>query len=498
MEYPSYVSIQPMTNIANRIRVRFAPSPTGHLHVGGARTALYNWLFARSQGGSFILRIEDTDLSRSTEEAIRQIIRSMRWLNLDWDEGPEKGGDFGPYRQMERMDLYRGAAGELLKKDAAYRCYCTLEEIEAERQEAKTAGRSYVYSGRCARLTAEEEEACRAEGRQPVVRLRVPGGGSTVVNDLIRGAVTFENSLMGDIILIRSNGVPTYNFAVAIDDSQMMISHVIRGDDHLPNTPKQLLVLRALGKKPPQYAHLPLILGKDRTPLSKRHGASSVEEFRLQGYLREALTNYLALLGWSYDAETTLFTVEELIEKFSLERVGSTAAVFDNDKLAWMNGHYIRAMEPADLTARIEEFLEGTKLAGLTGTGDRPTVAELVPLVQEKMKTLSDFVELTDFFFLPLEYEENAIDKLKSDELAPDILRKSAEILTGLTPYDVENIEGALRAAAGGMEIKLGKFLQPVRIAISGKTVTPGMFETLAVMGRGESTERINSAQRLI
>lgn len=487
-----------MADSDKNIRVRFAPSPTGHLHVGGARTALYNWLFARSQGGSFILRIEDTDLSRSTDEAIRQIISSMRWLGLDWDEGPEKGGEFGPYRQMERTDLYRKAGEQLLKSDKAYRCYCTPEEIEAERQVAKVAGQPYVYRGRCACLTAAEEEACRAEGREPVLRLRVPKEGATVVHDLIRGAVTFENSLIGDIILVRSNGVPTYNFAVAVDDSQMMMSHVIRGDDHLPNTPKQLLVLAALRKEPPQYAHLPLILGKDRTPLSKRHGSSSVEEFRSQGYVREAMNNFLALLGWSYDAETTIFSPDDLTRKFSLSRVGSTAAVFDNDKLLWMNGHYIREMAPADLTARLEEYLKDTDLAGLPGSGGRPTVAELVPMVQEKMKTLNDFVELTGFFFLPLEYEEIAMKKLRSDELAPNVLRDAVEILKEIKPYDVEGIEEALRAAAERMEIKLGKYLQPIRIAVSGKTVTPGMFETLAVLGREESVVRIKSAVTLV
>lgn len=489
---------QRMTNSGNKIRVRFAPSPTGHLHVGGARTALYNWLFARSQGGSFILRIEDTDLSRSTEEAIRQIISSMGWLGLDWDEGPEKGGAFGPYRQMERMDLYQKASGELLEIGAAYRCYCTTEEIEAERQEAKKSGRAYVYSGRCATLTAAQEQACRAEGRDPVVRLRVPGEGSTTVNDLLRGEVVFENSLIGDIILVRSSGVPTYNFAVAVDDSQMMISHVIRGDDHLPNTPKQLLVLKALGKEPPQYAHLSLILGSDRTPLSKRHGSSSVEEFRSQGYVREALDNYLALLGWSYDAETTIFSVEDLINKFSLDRVGSTAAVFDNDKLLWMNGHYLRGMEPVELQLRVEEFLKGTELAGLPGTEGRPTVAELLPLVQEKMKTLKDFVDLTGFFFLPLKYEEKALEKLRGDSMAPAILEKTAVILAQLTTFQIEPIETGLREASAAMDIKLGKFLQPIRIAISGKTVTPGMFESLAVLGKEKSIERIDAAAHMI
>lgn len=479
-------------------RVRFAPSPTGQLHVGGARTALYNWLFARGSGGSFILRIEDTDLSRSTDEHIQQIISSMRWLGLDWDEGPEAGGDFGPYRQMERTDIYEKAATQLIDAGAAYRCYCTPEQIEAERTQAKASGKAYVYSGRCRGLSEDEAKACVAAGIKPVIRLRAPEQGVTVVKDLIRGDVTFENALVGDIILVRSNGVPTYNFAVAIDDAQMQISQVIRGDDHLPNTPKQLLVLAALGKEPPAYAHLPLILGSDRTPLSKRHGSASLEEFRSQGYVREAICNFLALLGWSYDAETTLFPMDELTEKFSLERVGSAAAVFDNDKLLWMNGHYIRSMEPPELVKRIEEFIGRTPLAGLPGVGGNPTVADLVPLVQEKMKTLVEFVALTDFFFLPVKFEEKALNKLKNDENVPTVLKAASTIITETEPFDAVTLEAALRARADEMVIKLGKFLQPIRIAVSGKTVTPGMFETLAVLGKEESLKRLAVAAALI
>jgi len=479
-------------------RVRFAPSPTGHLHVGGARTALYNWLYARGSGGSFILRIEDTDLSRSTDENIQQIVRSMKWLGLDWDEGPEAGGNFGPYRQMERTGLYEQAAARLIETGAAYRCYCTREEIEAERGEARAAGRAYVYGGRCRALTDADAQTRAAEGIQPVIRLKSPQEGVTVVKDLIRGDVAFENALVGDIILVRSSGVPTYNFAVAIDDAEMKITHVIRGDDHLPNTPKQILVLRSLDQEPPAYAHLPLILGHDRAPLSKRHGSASLEEFRAQGYVREALCNFLALLGWSFDAETTLFSMPELTDKFTLERVGSTAAVFDNDKLLWMNGQYIRAMEQTELTDRVEEFIKDTPIKGLPGAAGNPTIAELIPLVQEKMKTLAEFVELTDFFFLPLRYEEKALIKLKQDEKAPAILGAVAKIIATTEPFDVPTLETELRVKAEAMEIKLGKFLQPVRIAMSGKTITPGMFETLAVLGREKCLERLTAAVQLI
>ncbi len=471
--------------------MRFAPSPTGHLHVGGARTALYNWLLARSQGGTFVLRIEDTDLERSTEQAIDQIVDGLQWLGLDWDEGPRIGGPHGPYRQMERAGLYAEKADGLLADRKAYRCYCSAEDLDAARSQAREKGEPYIYDGRCQRLDGDTEAVFREEGRQSVIRLRTPTTGNTVVKDLVHGEVSFENVLCGDFILVRSSGVPTYNFAVAVDDIAMGITHVIRGDDHLPNTPKQLMVMAAMGEEPPQYAHLPLILGTDRAPLSKRHGDVSVEEFREHGYVREALCNYLALLGWSFDGETTLFSMEELVEKFSLERVGSTAAVFDRVKLLWMNGSYIRDMEPIELAERLEEFLPSTRLAGLPGGEGRPEIADLVPLVQEKLKTLADFVELTDFFFLPVEFEEKALDKLLSNGEAPALLRVAAGIIAEVEPYSSEAIEAAMRKAAEDMQVKLGKFLQPVRIAVSGKMVTPGMFETLSVLGREESLRRI-------
>ncbi|MEK7817353.1 MAG: glutamate--tRNA ligase, partial [Actinomycetota bacterium] len=351
----------------SKIRVRFAPSPTGHLHIGGARTALYNWLFARSNGGVFILRIEDTDLKRSTEENVRKITDSLEWLGLDWDEGPDRGGAHGPYRQTERLQLYTEIAETLIAEGKAYRCYCTVEEIGKARDEAKRAGKPYVYGGKCAGLKEADEEAFKREGRSPVIRLKTPPDGKTVVNDIIRGDVEFENVLTGDFILVRASGVPTYNLAAAADDALMEISHVIRGDDHLPNTPRQILILNAIGKKAPVYAHLPLILGPDRTPLSKRHGSASVEELRDAGYLSEAVINYLALLGWSYDDKTTIFSVSELIEKFSLKRIGSNAAVFDLQKLTWMNGVYIREMDTEELARRLSDYIEGTRLAGLPG-----------------------------------------------------------------------------------------------------------------------------------
>lgn len=481
-----------------KIRVRFAPSPTGHLHIGGTRTALYNWLFARSVKGAFVLRIEDTDLERSTEEDIQKIISSLKWLGLDWDEGPGTGGAFGPYRQTERLKIYSNIAEALIKEDKAYRCYCTLEEIGKSRDKAKAAGKPYVYNRKCLGLSAEDEEKLRREGRSPVIRLKTPAAGKTPVKDLICGDVEFDNALIGDFILVRANGVPTYNLAAAVDDALMEISHVIRGDDHLPNTPKQLLILNAMGKEKPAYAHLPLILGPDRSPLSKRHGSASVEELKAAGYVREAVLNYLALLGWSYDDKTTIFPTEELIEKFSLDRVGSNAAVFDLDKLTWMNGVYIRDMDIAELTRRLSDFIGSTRLAGLPGTDGKPEIKQLAPLVKDKIKTLAEFISLTDFFFLPVEFQPEAISKLKEGEDSRKILENTMDLLSGIQLFVADEIEKEMRQAAADMDIKLGRFLQPVRIAVSGKSVTPGMFETIEVLGRGESLQRIEAALAML
>jgi glutamyl-tRNA synthetase len=392
------------------------------------------------------------------------------------------------------MDVYGEVAAELLAKGLAYRCYCSPEELEAARSAAKVAGRPFIYGGRCRNLSAEDEGKLKAEGREAAIRLGTPDVGVTVVRDIIKGDVEFDNSILGDFIIVRSSGVPTYNFAVAVDDARMGITHVIRGDDHLPNTPRQLILFAAMGETPPAYGHLPLILGPDRTPLSKRHGASSVEEFRSRGYVREALCNYLALLGWSLDGETTLLSVDELVTNFSFDRVGKTAAVFDNEKLLWMNGHYIRAMQPDELARRIEAYLDGTPLAGIPGTQGRPHVSDLVPLVQEKLKTLADFVDIADFFFLPVEFEEKALAKLMKDGNALAALTSTVAVLNSLEPYEAETIEESLRQAAADLELKLGKFLQSLRIAVCGKLVTPGMFETLAMLGRDESMARLSHA----
>jgi glutamyl-tRNA synthetase len=412
------------------MKVRFAPSPTGELHVGGARTALYNWLLARGSGGTMVLRIEDTDRERSTPENVEQILDALRWLELDWDEGP--------LSQFERGDRHREAIDRLLAEGHAY----------------------------------EDEGA---------VRLRVPEEGETVVEDAIRGPVTFPHAAIDDFVIRRSDGSALYNLAVAVDDLDMGITHVVRGEDHLSNAPRQVMILRALGAELPAYAHLPLLLGTDGKKLSKRHGAASVQALRDAGYLPEAVRNYLALLGWGLDEETTLISTDELIGSFSLDRVNKAPAVFDEQKLRWMNGRYLRELDPADLASRLEAT------TGREGLLDAATVA------QEKMQTLADFWPLAGFLVERQPYDEKAWAKVMDDG-APDRLRRAREVLAELEGFTPEEVEAALRRVVDDLGVKPKDVFQPVRVAISGSTVSPGIFESVAALGRDETLERIDAA----
>jgi glutamyl-tRNA synthetase len=412
------------------MRVRFAPSPTGVLHIGGARTALYNWLLARGQGGTFVLRIEDTDRERSTPENVEQILDALRWLELDWDEGP--------HSQAERAPRHTEAIGRLLEGGHAY----------------------------------EDEGA---------VRLRVPDEGETVIHDVIRGDITFPHSAIDDFVIRRSDGSALYNLAVAVDDRDMEITHVVRGEDHVSNTPRQVMILRALGEEPPVYAHLPLLHGPDGKKLSKRHGAASVQELRAAGYLPEAVRNYLALLGWGYDETTTFMTTGELVERFSLERVSRNPAVFDEQKLRWMNGRYLRELDTEALQRRLEQ-LHG-----------RDVPPEAVAISQEKMQTLADFWPLAGFLVERQEIDPRAWDKVMRDG-APDRLRAAREALEAADPFDTGTVERALRGVVERLEVKPRDVFQPVRVAISGGTVSPGIFESVAALGRDETLARIDAA----
>src|SRR3954447_6392604 len=413
------------------MKVRFAPSPTGTLHIGGARTALYNWLLARKHGGTFVLRIEDTDRERSTPENVEQIYDALRWLELNWDEGP--------YSQAERVDRHKEEIARLLAD-----------------------GHAYEFEG--------------------AVKLRVPDEGRTVVQDAIRGEIVFEHSAIDDFVIARSDGSPLYNLAVAVDDHDMGITHVVRGADHISNTPRQLMILKALGAEPPRYAHLPLLHGPDGKKLSKRHGAASVQELRNAGYLPEAVRNYLALLGWGYDDTTTFFTTQELQERFTLERVGRSPAVFDEQKLRWMNGRYLREMPTAELAQRIE------KLTGLQDT--EPAVA----IAQEKMQTLQDFQTLCGFLYEePQGYDEKGWRKTMK-EGAPERLRAARDALATVDPWTQDGVQQALDAVAEQTGAKPGQVFQPVRLAIAGKTVSPGIYESVHLLGKEKTLERIDRA----
>jgi glutamyl-tRNA synthetase len=465
------------------VRVRFAPSPTGALHIGGVRTALFNWLFARHHGGKFILRIEDTDQTRSTDESIQIILDGMKWLGLDWDEGP--------FRQTERMDVYREHVERLLKAGKAYHCYCTPEELEARRKEAMAAGRPPKYDRKCRSLSAP------IAGRTPAVRFLSSDEGQTVVRDLIRGAVTFENQQLDDLIIQRSDGFPTYNFAVVVDDVTMNISHVIRGDDHLNNTPRQIQLYQAFGYEPPEFAHLPMILGSDKTKLSKRHGATAVTEYIALGYLPEALVNYLARLGWSH-GDQEIFSDQELMEKFSLETVGKAPSVFNAEKLLWLNHHYIQQADPARLAELVLDLL---KKDGIITAGKEPDVEwfkKLVKILIERSHTLVEMKTAA----LPFIVEDITMDeKAKAKHLTPDVAPLLSELTTRLKSIEsfshaeLEKVFNALVAEKG---LKLGKLAQPVRVALTGGTVSPGIFEVIEVMGKEKTLKRIEAAIGMI
>ncbi|MGH7406617.1 MAG: glutamate--tRNA ligase [Candidatus Methylomirabilales bacterium] len=460
-----------------KVRVRFAPSPTGFLHVGGARTALYNWLFARHHGGTFILRIEDTDVERSTEESVQAILEGLAWLGLDWDEGP--------IRQAERMPLYRAAAERLREEGRAYWCLCTPGELEARRKQALAEGRSPKYDGRC------RDRGHRKDGRPAALRIKTEAEGQTVVEDLIHGPVTFQNADLDDFILLRSDGIPTYNFAVVIDDAEMGITHVIRGDDHIPNTPRQFQVYRHLGLPLPRFAHIPLILGADRARLSKRHGAASVMAYRETGYFPEAVVNYLARLGWSY-GDQEVFSLEELIRHFTLEKVGNTAAVFDQGKLDWLNAHYLRVADPARLADLLAEHwvVAGVPPEAVTAT-DRAWRSAAAVAFRERAKTIRELAESSRFLFgVPVPIDPEAADKHHTPE-AMALLTELLPRLEALPNFTTAALEACYRGFADEKGIKLGVVAQATRVALTGRTVSPPLFEIMVLVGRARALARL-------
>jgi len=504
----------------NTPRVRFAPSPTGHLHIGGARTALFNWLYARKTGGTFVLRIEDTDAERSTKESYEAIIDAMTWLGLDWDEGPEKGGPFGPYMQSARSLMYHNETEKLLESGHAYRCFCTPEEIEELRREAIEAGEHPDYDGRCRRLP-DEEIADRIERGMPhVVRFRIEPG-QTKFRDVIRGEFTFDNDEIEDFVIRKSDGHATYNFAVVVDDARMEISHVIRGDDHLSNTPKQVNVYRALGYRLPRFVHLPMILGSDRARLSKRHGATSVQEYRSMGYSPDGLLNYLALLGWSLDGATEFFTRQSLIDKFSLKRVTKNPAAFDEEKLKHINSEHFKKLDPLQKVALVYRKLVEEKILpadfdvpeyGANGAGATPALngevdsahKDVIPrlgfivnVMGNRLGGVAEVPEKMGYFFkddYPRDPEAVAQHLASPD--APQRLERIAAALEELDDFGHADIESAVRGAADELGIKAGELIHPCRVALTGGSVSPDIFAVVQLLGRGKSVERLRSAAR--
>jgi glutamyl-tRNA synthetase len=482
--------------MAKSVRTRFAPSPTGYPHVGNMRTALFAWLFARHSGGSFIIRIEDTDVARKVEGAVGAILDGLRWLGLDWDEGPEVGGKYGPYFQSERLELYREAAESLIAQGDAYKCYCSPERLAEMRAEQARRKQPPGYDRRCRNLSLEERAKKEAEGITPVVRFKMPLEGQTRFNDLIWGDVAFENSTLDDLVLLKSDGYPTYHLANVVDDHRMEISHVLRAEEWLSSTPRHVLMYNAFGYEPPLYAHLPMLLGADRSKLSKRHGAVSITEFEEQGYLPKAMVNFLALLGWSLDDKTELLSRQELIDNFSLERVSRTAAVFNRDKLNWMNGVYIRSLGLEEFTRWALPFWE----RDLPPEVKRPLsvgyIKQIVPLVQERAKTLAEVPELTQFFFVDeLDYEA---DLLVGKNMTRESTAQAVEVvwqrLRQLETFDTESLEAVLRPLAVELGVKTGQLFGVLRIATTGRTAAPPLFQTMAVLGKERCLKRIETA----
>ena len=460
----------------SQVRVRFAPSPTGFLHIGGVRTALFNWLFARQQNGVFILRIEDTDQDRSTDASIQAILDGMRWVKLDWDEGP--------FRQTERMDLYRSHALRLFEQGHAYWCVCTPEELEARRKEAEAKGGSPRYDGRCRNLGLAKPTSDAA------LRFKAPQDGQTVVDDLIKGRVVFDNQILDDVIILRSNGFPTYNFSVVVDDALMGITHVVRGDDHLTNTPRQIPIFQALGFPLPRFGHLPMILGSDKTRLSKRHGATSIMAYKEMGYLPEAMVNYLVRLGWSH-GDQELFSRDELIEKFSWKNVQTSPAVFNPDKLLWLNAEYLKTNPPQQVAEALVPLLEQTDLKDEVRAVSTEWLAQLVVLVKERTKTLVEMVHwVRPYFGEAVSFDEEAAKKFLTPAQAP-ILTKLVERFEALPVFSKHEWEEAFKKLVEEAGIKMGQLAQPVRVALTGRTASPGLFEVMEVLGRERTLIRL-------
>ncbi|KQU56613.1 glutamate--tRNA ligase [Bacillus sp. Leaf406] len=480
--------------MSNEVRVRYAPSPTGHLHIGNARTALFNYLYARSVGGKFIIRIEDTDKKRNIEGGEESQLKYLQWLGIDWDESVDKEGEYGPYRQSERNHIYEQYLNELLESGKAYKCYCTEEELEAEREAQSASGQMPRYSGKCRNLTAEEQEKLAAEGRQPSIRFRVPEGRVFFFNDIVKDEVSFESDGIGDFVIAKKDGTPTYNFAVAVDDYLMKISHVLRGEDHISNTPKQLMVFDALGWEPPVFGHMTLIVNESRKKLSKRDESiiQFIEQYEALGYLPEALFNFIALLGWSPKGEDELFSREEFIKIFDPERLSTSSALFDNQKLTWMNNQYMKALDLDQVVALAEPHLiKAGKISGNPTAEEHEWVRRVVGLYQEQMSFGAEIVELSEMFFKDdLEYDAEAKAVLDEEEV-PEVLRAFLEEIEALENYEAAEIKKSIKNVQKSTGHKGKKLFMPIRVAVTGQTHGPELPNAIELLGKDKVKLRL-------
>ncbi|MPQ27149.1 glutamate--tRNA ligase [Bacillus paralicheniformis] len=482
--------------MGNEVRVRYAPSPTGHLHIGNARTALFNYLFARSQGGKFIIRIEDTDQKRNIEGGEQSQLNYLKWLGIDWDESVDVGGEYGPYRQSERNDIYKTYYEELLEKGLAYKCYCTEEELEKEREEQAARGEMPRYSGKCRNLTKEEQEKLEAEGRQPSIRFKVPQGEVISFNDIVKGEISFETDGIGDFVIVKKDGTPTYNFAVAVDDYLMKMTHVLRGEDHISNTPKQIMIYNALGWDIPAFGHMTLIVNENRKKLSKRDESiiQFIEQYEELGYLPEALFNFITLLGWSPVGEEELFTKEQFIEIFDVNRLSKSPAVFDTHKLKWVNNQYVKKL---DLDQVIELTVPHLQKAGkvseeLAGS-EQEWVRKLISLYQEQLSYGAEIVELTELFFKDdIQYNREARTVLEEEQV-PEVLRVFAEKLEQLDSFTADEIKASIKAVQKETGHKGKKLFMPIRVATTGQTHGPELPQSIELLGKDTVLKRLNN-----
>ncbi|WP_347552816.1 glutamate--tRNA ligase [Pseudalkalibacillus hwajinpoensis] len=479
----------------NEVRVRYAPSPTGYLHIGNARTALFNYLFARSQNGKFIIRIEDTDQTRNVEGGVENQLDYLKWLGMDWDESIDKEGGYGPYTQMERLDLYTDHTKEILNKELAYKCYCTEDELEAEREAQRARGEMPRYSGKCRHLTADQREKLEAEGRQPSIRFAVQRDKEYAFDDIVKDRVSFESNGIGDFVIVKKNGIPTYNYAVAIDDHHMRISHVLRGDDHISNTPKQLMIYEAFGWEPPKFGHMTLIVNDQKKKLSKRDKSivQYIEQYHDLGFLPEALFNFVTLLGWSPKGEEELFTKEQLVDIFDPERLSTSPAVFDSQKLYWMNNQYIKeASLDRVVELALPHLIEAGKFPLEMTAEQKDWAKELIGLYQEQLHYGREIVELTELFFKQeIQYNEEAMEVLNEEQI-PEVMQGFLDQLEGIDEFEPSAIKSAIKATQKATGHKGKKLFMPIRVATTGETHGPELQQAIALLGREAVNARLN------